>query len=149
LIQLHWYGESFDLMIASYRKLLVALFLALASLFQGWPLLAAASCNMAEAMPSVMPDDCCCCETKDQAASAVFTTCTPGDDLVGVLQTDASWLALRDKQVDGGVALTIASTHSLAQVSASSAELSSLPLVIPRSSARSSPIFLLDCVFRV
>jgi hypothetical protein len=95
----------------SVQKTFIVTLISLTGIFQGWPLLVAATCSMPEPQTMSQMGACCCCENRPYASfstSFAFSSCTPGKTLVGVLSTDPSLLPQKDKIKKSDSSLTAA-----------------------------------------
>ena len=146
----HGRGKKF-VMISSRKKVFVVALLLLTSLFQGWPLLVAAQCRMLAASTQACEmKSACCCEERESAETSAYAKCTSAKKLVGVLSTDPSLLPSKDKGKEPVfTSFIVAPEFEALALGASFFRFarSNASEIIPPSS--SSPLFLIDCVFRI
>ena len=137
-------------MFPSRKKIFVTALLLLTGLFQGWPLIVAAQCSMMAAPESCEMKASCCCDDSGRPPAVAYSKCTSGKKVSGVLSTDPSVLAAKEKNPKSFLPC-VCSTVSLAKllVEAASPAPFSLHPQAPAAHHLVPTVFLLDCTLRI
>lgn len=141
-------------MNSSGRKIFVAL-VASTLLLQGWPILMAATCTMANAETTCAMKQSCCCQSKQHdhcsdSGELAFRACTPGNAVAGVLATDPGLIPATDKQkkeLQATAQMPALPDFQLQQRFGYSASLRNHGATILRLPI--APLYLLDCTFLI
>lgn len=136
------------------RKIFVAL-VASTLLLQGWPILMAATCTMANAETACAMQQSCCCQSKqhdhcNDPGELAFRACTQGNAVAGVLATDPGLIPATDKlkkELQATAKMPALPDFQLQQRFGYSASLLSQYSTILRLPI--APLYLLDCTFLI